>query len=70
MCDKTYELFQQPPYQGLFELVEPLEPISLEEARAFDCSRNTTRHPRETKGKDYRLTTEEGDACCDPNGCC
>jgi SAM-dependent methyltransferase len=70
VCDKTYKLFQQPPYQELFELVEPIEPISLEEASAFDCSRNTTRHPRETKGKDYRLTTEEGDACCDPDGCC
>lgn len=70
VCDKTYKLFQQPPYQELFELVEPIEPISLEEASAFDCSRNTTRHPRETKGKDYRLTTEEGEACCDPDGCC
>lgn len=70
VCDKTYKLFQQEPYQELFEFIDPLEEISLEEAGAFDCSRNTSRHPRETKGSDYRLTSEEDAACCEPGGCC
>ena len=28
------------------------------------------RHPRETMGSDYRLTTADGEPCCGPDGCC
>jgi ubiquinone/menaquinone biosynthesis C-methylase UbiE len=70
VCDKTYKLLQQEPYKGLFEFIEPREEISLEEARSFDCSRNSARHPRETKGLDYRWTTEEDATCSGPDGCC
>jgi SAM-dependent methyltransferase len=70
VCDKTYRLFQRQPYREVFEFVEPLEKIPRDEAGAFDCSRNSTRHPRETKGKDYRVTTEKDTTCCGPDGCC
>jgi SAM-dependent methyltransferase len=70
VCDKTYRLFQQEPYRGVFEFVEPLEEIPRDEAGTFDCSRNSTRHPRETKGKDYSVTTEKDTTCSGPNGCC
>lgn len=70
VCDKTYRLYQREPYGGLFDFVDPLEEIPLEEAGAFDCSRTVLRHPRETKGADYDLTAAGADACCEPGECC
>jgi SAM-dependent methyltransferase len=69
VCDKTFQLLQKPPYEGQFVPVEPLEPISSDEARPFDCSRPHHRHPRETKGQDYDTTTEGG-VCTDGGNCC
>lgn len=69
VCDKTFRLYQREPYRSFFELVEPLEEVPLEAAQLFDCSRTALRHPRETKGQDYQLTTEAAAPCCGP-GCC
>ncbi len=69
VCDKTYQLYRQEPYARHFELIEPREPIPLEEAESFDCSRTPLRHPRETKGMDYDLTTEEAASCCVSGSC-
>jgi SAM-dependent methyltransferase len=69
VCDKTYHLYQQEPYHELFEFVEPLEEVPVGKARAFDCSRTVLRHPKETKGEDYHVTTE-AQACCEPGDCC
>lgn len=69
VCDKTFQIYSQAPYHEHFELVEPLEPVPLEEARPFDCSRDGLRHPRETKGQDYDATTEAVVSCCGPEGC-
>ena len=52
------------------EEAEPLEEIALEDAEPFDCSRTATRHPRETKGLDYDVTTEPQGSCCEPGACC
>jgi hypothetical protein len=70
VCDKTFQLLQREPYIGMFEPVEPREAIPLDAARAFDCRRSARRHPRETKGMDYAVTTEAADPCCGPNGGC
>ena len=70
VCDKTYQLYRQEPYAGSFELVEPLEEIALEDAEPFDCSRTVLRHPRESKGEDYHVTTDAAGACCGPEECC
>jgi len=70
VCDKTFLLLQREPYEGMFEPVEPLIEVPLEEAVAFDCRRSVRRHPRETKGADYRETTEEPASCCGPDGSC
>src|SRR5258708_4149459 len=56
VCDKTYNLYRKAPYQEFFEFVDPLEDVPLAEAKPFDCSRTTLRHPKETKGQDYDLT--------------
>lgn len=71
VCDKTYRLLQQPPYLGQFDTVEPRESIPLELATSFDCRRSAQRHPRETKGIDYRVTSESiGSCCCTEGSCC
>ena len=70
VCDKTYRIYAKEPYASSFELVDPIEPIALEDAEPFDCSRTALRHPRETKGFDYDVTTESTGSVCGPNGCC
>lgn len=70
VCDKTFQLFRQEPYRDQFEFIPPRQEMPVEEAESFDCSRNAVRHPRETKGADYSITNEPGEACCGPDGCC
>ena len=70
VCDKTFRLLQQPPYTGSFEPISPRIEVPLEEADAFDCRRSARRHPRESKGLDYRDTTESSSAMCDGEGPC
>jgi arsenite methyltransferase len=69
VCDKTYQLFKKAPYREQFEFIDPLTEIALEEAQPFDCARATLRHPRETKGENYNITTVPG-RCCDSGNSC
>ena len=69
VCEKTLRLYTREPYAHDIIPVQPLTPISLAEAQPFDCSRDSVRNPRETKGLEYRATTEAG-ACCEPGKCC
>lgn len=69
VCDKTFHLFRKAPYRDYFAFIEPLTGIPLEEANPFDCSGMRERHPSETKGHEYKTTTEstscgEGSSCC------
>jgi arsenite methyltransferase len=70
VCDKTYNLYKKAPYREFFELVDPLVDVPLAEARPFDCSRTALRHPKETEGQDYDVTTEANYRCCDGGSCC
>jgi arsenite methyltransferase len=70
VCDKTYNLYQKPPYREHFEFVKPVTEISLDQAKPFDCSRTALRHPRETKGQDYNATTPASQCCDGGNGGC
>ena len=70
VCDKTFGIYGRRPYAEHFELIAPMESIPLDDAAPFDCSRTTLRHPRETKGLDYDLTTEAAGPVCGPDGCC
>ena len=47
-------------------------PVSLGSVGAppFNCSRDSVRHPRETKGLDYRASTNGVASCCGPDGRC
>jgi arsenite methyltransferase len=71
VCDKTFNLYQQPPYRGHFAVVEPLTLIPMEDAKPFDCSGTREHHPKERKGQDYNATTEAAN-CRDggDTGCC
>lgn len=69
VCEKTLRLYTREPYAQDIISVHPLTPIPLEEAQPFDCSRDSVRSPRETKGLEYRATTEAS-ACCEPGKCC
>ena len=70
VCDKTFHLLQQEPYVEMFEAIEPIHSIALDESQSFDCRRNARRHPRETKGQDYAATTDAIGPCCGDDGPC
>jgi ubiquinone/menaquinone biosynthesis C-methylase UbiE len=70
VCDKTFKLYSRAPYAGQFILVPPRQDVALENAAAFDCSRDHKRHPRETKGMDYNVTKISGSLCGPDSNCC
>jgi len=70
VCDKTYHLYRKAPYRDSFEFVDPIVDVPLDQAKTFDCSRTSLRHPKETKGQDYDVTTEANSKCCDGGSCC
>ncbi|HRC85044.1 MAG TPA: methyltransferase domain-containing protein [Thermoanaerobaculia bacterium] len=70
VCAKTYALYQREPYRDSFVFLDPLEAVPPAEALPFDCSRTVRRHPRETKGMNYHLTTEAVPCCAPGSGCC
>jgi len=69
VCDKTYNLYKKAPYREFFELVDPIVDVPLSEAKPFDCSRTSLRHPKETKGQNYNATAEGSSKCCDGGSC-
>ncbi len=70
VCDKTYNLYRKPPYSAFFEFIDPLEPVSDQDARPYAFEKGALRHPRESKGMNYDATTEASQ-CCDGGGeCC
>ncbi len=65
VCRKTFEILSKAPYAGHFARVEPLEAIPEGEAAGFPCNAGVLlRHPKQTKGEDYKLTK------CGDSGCC
>lgn len=69
VCAKTYGLLTSEPYADAMIAIPPHQEIPEAERQEFDCSRTAPRDPRETKGQDYKVTTEASD-CCEPEGCC
>jgi arsenite methyltransferase len=74
VCEKTFRIYSQDPYRSHFDLVPPRVLIPVEEAPPFPCARGALkRHPKETKGEDYRVTTEAkscGNGDSSKGGCC
>jgi len=69
VCEKTFRIYTNAPYTDQIIQIPPLRPIPVEAAPGFDCLRDTIRHPHETKGLDYRATTNGAASCCGPEGC-
>lgn len=71
VCDKTFRIMTRPPYADHMIPVPPRVEVPLEKAATFDCRPSEVRHPRVTKGEDYRATvpSDEG-ACGSGSGCC
>ncbi len=71
VCNKTFQLYRQPPYAEHFEFIEPRVPVSPEAARPFPCGPSRRRHPRATKGLTCDATTDTATCCDGGNGeCC
>jgi ubiquinone/menaquinone biosynthesis C-methylase UbiE len=70
VCEKTFQIMMQAPYAGQLEAIEPREAVDPAGERPFDCTRKTPRHPRETKGVDYVVTTEASGPSCSGEDCC
>lgn len=71
VCEKTFGILMREPYAGRFAPVLPRVEIPVAEAQPFDCRRKEPRHPRETKGAEYRVTERsESGPCCEDDGCC
>jgi ubiquinone/menaquinone biosynthesis C-methylase UbiE len=68
VCAKTFEIYAKAPYAEHMVLLPPREEVPEASRRSFDCSRTAPRHPRETKGQTYDLTTAPSD-CCGPGEC-
>ncbi|MBM4365090.1 MAG: methyltransferase domain-containing protein [Deltaproteobacteria bacterium] len=67
VCAKTFKIMTSGPYKEQIIGIEPL--VAPAEPKGFDCARTLPRHPRETKGLDYDVTTEAA-ACCAPGDKC
>lgn len=70
VCDKTFHLLHKAPYADHFEFIEPRLPVAMENAPPFDGSNPRLRHPRASKGHDYRASSLSASSCCDSGGCC
>lgn len=71
VCRKTFNIMEKEPYASHFELIRPLEKIPQEMAKPFPCTSDMLiRSAKETKGGDYKLTTEADTSCCGPENCC
>jgi arsenite methyltransferase len=70
VCEKTFQIYSKSPYEGEFILIPPREEVPLEKAGVFDCARDQRRHPRETKGMDYKATDPSGGLCGTGSSCC
>ena len=69
VCDKTFRMLKTSAYADSFSFLEPYQEISLENAKLTDCQ-DKLRHPRETKGQLFQLTSEKPGECCGDDGCC
>lgn len=68
VCDKTFQIYSQAPYQNEFILVPPAKDIPLTQAKPFDCQRTEERAPRESKGKGKAKTALQ--TACAESACC
>jgi len=69
VCEKTFQIYAAEPYANDVILVAPREAVALEDATAFECGKDARRHPRESKGLEYRATELSDGPSCGPDCC-
>ncbi len=71
VCDKTFRILTSQPYATQIIAVPPHAEVPLAEAGPFSCAPGgRNRHPRETKGEDYRESRAADANPCRPGECC
>lgn len=72
VCDKTYNIYCDPegPYHTNMIPIAPHDTVPLDEAPPFTCVGGSRRHPKQTKGGDYKKTAVGTDSPCCPEGDC
>jgi arsenite methyltransferase len=71
--DPERAVFSREPYASHVELIEPRVAVPAQQAPPFPCAAGMFRRdPRQTKGQDYRETSEPAPTGCGPNdgSCC
>jgi len=72
-CGKTFSILTDPegPYGTDIIAVSPLEELSIDSARSFDCKGSVFRDPRQAKGRRYAKTRlSEDSPCSGSEDCC
>ena len=69
VCDKTFQIYQQAPYDDQITLVPPAEGVSPDDAMEFSCHSPSIRDPRETKQGRPGLSVLPDGECCGPDCC-
>ncbi|MBK1854763.1 methyltransferase domain-containing protein [Verrucomicrobiaceae bacterium 5K15] len=70
VCSKHYAMYQREPYASMFESIDPRVAVPQEQAEDFDHSAGLReRDPQETKGANYRITSDASQ-CCGGDSCC
>jgi ubiquinone/menaquinone biosynthesis C-methylase UbiE len=64
VCEKTFGIYARAPYRDHFDFVQPRVPVAQGEAEPFPCGpAMVLRDPKESKGADYRATSEASGTC-------
>ena len=69
VCAKTFDLLTRAPYGDAIIPIEPRETVPHSERQPFAAGRSPRRHPRESKGAEYRETCDARPGVCGPEGC-
>ncbi|MBL4883955.1 MAG: methyltransferase domain-containing protein [Planctomycetaceae bacterium] len=70
VCDKTFQIYSQNPYQKDITSIAPFENIELENAAEYNCHAGSIRSARETKQGKTDLNNTASESCCGTDGCC
>ncbi len=70
VCQKTFRILTGTAYGDQVVPIQPLVPVDPAAEIPYDCTRVVSRHPRESKGLGYDLTSAAEGACCAPGQSC
>jgi ubiquinone/menaquinone biosynthesis C-methylase UbiE len=69
VCERTFQIYSQPPYVDQLIPLPPSSAVGGDEAQPMECGLGILRDPRETK-QAATLDLLPGDTCCGPESDC